>query len=142
MKEMSFIIHNRDTKDVLIRVVLGSSKPTIQIKRRYKMTQLVLEAKCIYQFFRNEENILPACCILGVGNISFNCLNYEEKIKFCPYFTYGKVRSTILLTDKEGNTINANSFWADLNLSDKEWEIKESDWIEKYDIFINKLNDN
>lgn len=97
------------------------------------MKHIVIEAHC----FHEESNEIPKCCLLGPGNISFNCLRYNgENNQYCKYLTFGTARATLVLVDDEGEAINANAFWADLKLSDEEWIQKENEWIDKQNKYL------
>ena len=51
---------------------------------------------------------------------------------------FGTSRTTLALTDKSGEVINANTFFDDLALSSEEWERREEEWIKKCSDIINK----
>ena len=65
----------------------------------------------------------------------------EEKINsICPYLIFGKARSTLALTDRNGEVINATIFWDDLKLSEEEWIMKEEEWIKKSNNILEKID--
>lgn len=105
------------------------------------MKHLMIEANCMYWWSEEtkEEVKNPGCCEYGIGNISLNCLKYDETSKkMCPYLAFGTPRTTLALTDKSGEVINANTFFDDLGLSSEEWERREEEWIKKCNDILNK----
>lgn len=103
---------------------------------KVKMKHIMIEAECIYNLEKNKDDNIPKFCKFGIGNINVNCLMNEETINsICPYLIFGKASSTLALTDRNGEVINATTFWDDLKLSEEEWIMKEEEWIKKVIIY-------
>ena len=105
------------------------------------MKHLLIEANCMYWFEETKEEVNNLeCCKFGIGNISLNCLKYDETSnKMCPYLAFGTPSTTLALTDKSGEVINAETFFDDFDLSSEEWERREEEWIKRCNNLINKL---
>lgn len=106
------------------------------------MKYLLIEANCVFDYEVESNSNVPKCCKDGIGNVSLNCLNYQKGTNsFCPYLIFGTAKSTLALSEKNGEIINANSFWGDLRLSEEEWNLKEEKWIEKCNGIIKKISE-
>lgn len=107
------------------------------------MNHIAIEANCFYDSDKKENESAPKCCNFGPNNISINCLKFNEGAnQYCPFLVFGSARTTLVLTEKNGNAINSHSFWADLKLSEEEWVRREKEWIEKQNNRINNSNKN
>ena len=46
------------------------------------MKHIMVEANCMYWLYETEEVVNnPECCKYGIGNLSLNCLKYDESSK-------------------------------------------------------------
>lgn len=107
------------------------------------MKHLIIEANCMYDFEKKNNINVPVCCKHSAGSISINCLGYqEEKRQMCPYLVFGTAKSTLVLTDEEGEAINSVSFWDDLKLSSEEWKMRERAWIRKSNDILQEMSNN
>ncbi|KAJ50065.1 hypothetical protein CTM_19904, partial [Clostridium tetanomorphum DSM 665] len=96
------------------------------------MKHIVMEANCFYDSDKKENESVPKCCKFGPNNISINCLKFNEgENRYCPFLVLGSARTTLVLTEQNGNAVNSDSFWGDLKLSEEDWLRKEKEWIEK-----------
>lgn len=106
------------------------------------MKHIVIEANCFYDSYENGNKAVPKCCKFGTNNISINCLKFNEgENRYCPFLVFGSARTTLVLTEQNGNAVNSGSFWGDLKLSEEEWVRKEKEWIEKQSDYIDRLNE-
>lgn len=103
------------------------------------MRNILIEANCIYNIDKKDDDLVPNCCMLGPNNVSINCFKYnKDKNKYCPFLVFGTAKTTIVLTDEYGNVINSDGFWGDLKLSEEEWRRKEKEWIDKQNAYLSK----
>lgn len=107
------------------------------------MKHLIIEANCIFDY-EEENNInVPKCCKYGIGNVSVNCLSYQKETnRVCPYLVFGTAKSSLALVDKNGEVVNAVSFWGDLRLSEEEWNLKEEKWITRCNDILKTISEN
>lgn len=88
---------------------------------------IVLEGNCIYE--DSDDNQDTKCC---KGNIGLHCLTYnQDGHQICPNLIFGKSRSSVVATDKDGNAVDYTTFWTDEKLSPDEWTKKEESWLIK-----------
>lgn len=111
----------------------------LKLEKRKTMnwSHLLIEGYCVFN--PEKDKALPSCCTNGAGKISFNCLLHDEEGKrMCPYFGFQKSKSTLALTNNEGNTIAFDSF--ESNQSDEnKWQQEELRWVnEKAKVIKNK----
>ena len=100
-------------------------------------THIVLEAYCSYE--DNEERVIPKCCSEKPGIVGYHCLQDAiSKNSICPYFSFNSAKSTLVLTDKTGKSIEYDSFFGDLDLSERDWLAQEERWINKWKKEIKK----
>jgi len=96
------------------------------------LNHIVIEANCFFDLDEEETNQIPRCCKYGPGNVSINCLKYDEcNHNHCPHLVFGTAKASLVLTDGEGNAINSDSYWGDLKMSEEEWIKEEEIWIQK-----------
>ncbi|MGE8033465.1 hypothetical protein [Lysinibacillus sp. NPDC093692] len=100
-------------------------------------THIVLEGYCSFE--ENEGEEIPKCCSEKPGILGYHCLqDAVSKNNICPYFSFNSARSTLVLTDKNGKAIEFDSFFGDLDLSEKDWLVQEERWIKKWRKTIKK----
>ncbi|MFP4978643.1 hypothetical protein ACE6ED_24770 [Paenibacillus sp. CN-4] len=88
---------------------------------------IVLEATCLYG--DDDEHQNSKCC---KGNIGIQCLSYnEEGNQICPSLVFGKSRTSVIATDKNGNAVDSSAFWTDEKLSPEEWVRREEKWLDE-----------
>ncbi|MFT9368873.1 hypothetical protein [Paenibacillus polymyxa] len=88
---------------------------------------IILEANCFYE--DNEENYDSKCC---KGNIGVHCLTYKQDgHQICPNLVFGKSRTSVIATDKDGNAVDSSTFWTDEKLSPEEWVRREEEWLDE-----------
>lgn len=88
---------------------------------------IVVEANCLYE--ENKDNKSSKCC---KGNIGIHCLAYnQDGHQICPYLVFGKSRTSVVATNKDGLAVDYSIFWTDENLSPEEWIRKEEEWLEE-----------
>lgn len=98
-------------------------------------SHILIEGFCLFD--TDSDSVVPSCCINGLGNTGINCLLSKETEKsMCPYFGFQEAKSTILLTNNIGVSIEFDSFDSD-ELDENEWRKKELDWIENKKELIN-----
>lgn len=102
---------------------------------------IVLEGYCVFGMEGDKQEI-PKCCKDKPYSIGLHCLNYEEK-KYCPYFAFGTARSSIVVTDKNGDAIGGTCFFPQdaFKLSEEQWNVEENKWINKWAERINREKD-
>lgn len=91
---------------------------------------IVIEGTCTFNLSEDKKKIIPECCKNDPGKISSNCLKYASN-KYCPYLGIGTARSSLVLTDKQGEAIIGTCFFDDLELSQQKWEKNEADWLKE-----------
>ncbi|MDQ1236451.1 hypothetical protein QE450_003949 [Paenibacillus sp. SORGH_AS306] len=88
---------------------------------------IVMEANCFYE--DSEDNHDANCC---KGKIGIHCLTYnQDGYQICPNLVFGKSRSSVVATDKEGFAVDYSTFWTDEKLSPEEWIRRETLWLEE-----------
>ncbi|WP_273322494.1 hypothetical protein [Vallitalea guaymasensis] len=103
-------------------------------------SHIVVESYCSFKNDNLAEK--PICCKYNPGITGLHCLAYDsQNNNYCPYLGFGTAKTTIVLTNQKGETINFDSFFGDLDLSKGEWEKKEKEWIKKQNEYISN-NDN
>ncbi len=91
-------------------------------------SHILIEAHC---FFDKRNDTLPKCCKYGFGNVSVNCLKYDENKKaYCPFLGFSKARSTKVLSDQEGKIIDFDAFET-FDMTEKEYIDLEKRWLEE-----------
>jgi hypothetical protein len=71
--------------------------------------------------------------------MGLHCLQSSDKERqFCDFFGWGTAKSSIVLTDSNGEVVTQKSFCTDQNLSEKEWLEQEKCWINQWAERINK----
>jgi hypothetical protein len=97
---------------------------------------LVLEASCLYQNSNDNQN--SKCC---KGKIGLHCLTYnQDGHQICPNLLFGKSRTSVVATDKEGFAVDYTTFWTDEKLSPEEWVRKEEQWLSEQRRVMNMHN--
>ncbi|WP_432663372.1 hypothetical protein R9X47_22675 [Wukongibacter baidiensis] len=106
------------------------------------MKHIVIEAKCLYYFIEDTEKQIPSCCKYEPGRVGTLCFKFnEEKHKYCPYLGIGTAKASLVLTDGEGEAINADGYWGDFKMSEEDWIKEEKKWIEKQNRYISEQSD-
>lgn len=96
------------------------------------VSYLLVETVC---FAEGDE--LLCCRCDNKGKISVNCLTGNDTNFPCMYLGIKKARTAIALTDKSGNVIAGNEFFDNFtSKTDAEYNLNESNWIEKCTDFI------
>lgn len=96
---------------------------------------IVVEGYCFFESNKNKENKIPEFCINGPGSLGLQCIaGNEDNNMRCPYFAFGKARSTIIVTDEEGEDFACAGFDVEdaQNLSEEEYLEKEKEWINNW----------
>lgn len=77
-------------------------------------SHIVVESYCS---FKNDDLAeKPICCKYNAGITGLHCLAYDsQNNNYCPYLGFGTAKTTIVLTNQKGETINFDSFFGDLN---------------------------
>lgn len=106
----------------------------------------VIELHCIYSQRTNEFGTPPPYCKYGPGNPDVHCLTGEtgdtlaalsnspidevsdEAVIPCPYASYGRARTAIVLTDSMGEHDESAEFWTEENLSREQWNRASEEW--------------
>ncbi len=102
-------------------------------------SHVLIEGFCLYNEDKEKKN--PSCCINGIGKIGFHCLLFNEKKKaICPFFGFQKSKTTIALTNNEGDVIDYNSFES-IELDEKKWREEEKKWLDQCVNVLKELND-
>ncbi|WP_341278987.1 hypothetical protein [Paenibacillus sp. FSL H8-0537] len=97
---------------------------------------IVIEANCFYE--DNDEHIDTKCC---KGNIGMHCLTYnQEGNQICPNLVFGKSRTSVIATDKDGHAIDSSVFWTDEKLGPEEWVKREEAWLHEQRRLMNMNN--
>lgn len=93
---------------------------------------IVLEAFCLLGSNQeNEQN--PECCKDGPGGLGFHCIQSNDAGKICSFFRFGKARSTIVVTNEDGDEVSFQSFSSDDDIENESvWLQKESEWISNW----------
>lgn len=101
---------------------------------------IVVEGHCIYDLNENKNKKIPECCKYNPGKIGAHCFKYNiEQRQFCPYLGIGTAKSSMVLTNSEGISVNGTCFFDDINIDEKEWHKREKKWIEKQIDYIDSL---
>jgi len=96
---------------------------------------IVVEGYCFFNSDDNKENNIPKFCINGPDNLGLHCIaGSDDNNARCPYFAFGKARSTIIVTDEEGEDFACAGFDVEdaHSLSEKEYLEKEKEWINNW----------
>ncbi|WP_157739689.1 hypothetical protein [Paenibacillus kribbensis] len=93
---------------------------------------VVVEGYCLFE--STDKSLKPHCCKYTPGDIGVHCLSYDEaEKKICPHFGFGTARTSLILTDDDGEVKNAAVFSSEKSIGNaKEWLKKEKDWIGKW----------
>lgn len=92
-------------------------------------SHLLIEAYCVYDS-EVEQNIF-CTCKKEPKTVGIHCLTFDGvEGKACPLFSFHKARSTVALTNSEGDVIQFNVFETNTINEDK-WREEEQKWINK-----------
>jgi hypothetical protein len=95
-------------------------------------SHIVLEAYCLFDYSEDKDKKIPSYCIsCEVGR---HCLNINNKnSQFCPFFGFSPARSTVVLTDIDGDDIACTGFYLeDDSIDENEWLKREKKWLRKW----------
>jgi hypothetical protein len=84
---------------------------------------LLLEGYCLCE---NLSDVSLRCHKYSAGKVDIYCLENEEHLK-CVYFGFIKAKSSIVLTDRDGNEVNFSGFDCDVENED-DWLNEEESW--------------
>lgn len=99
---------------------------------------IVIEANCFYE--DDEVNRYSKCC---KGNIGVHCLTYnQDGHQICPNLVFGKSRTSVIVTDKDGSAVDSSTFWTDEKLSPEEWVKREEKWLDEKRRLMNMNSSN
>lgn len=104
---------------------------------------IVIEGYCFYNSDQNKDRIVPQFCINGPDNLGLHCIaGVEGGNERCPYFAFGQARSTVIVTDENGQDFGCNGFYIEdaHSLSEEEYLRNEKEWINTWAKKINKNN--
>ncbi len=88
---------------------------------------LMLEMYCSYS--EKEFKNVP-CCKTNVGSIGAICLSDGENI--CTYCGFKEARSTVALSNGEGEVIQTKGFSDDNEINEEKWKMRQLEWCEKW----------
>lgn len=96
---------------------------------------IVVEAYCI---FNGEETLKPNCCKYRPGITGSYCLTYDNSQHvYCPYLGFTNARSSLILTDKNGDAVASEIFYCD-EVDEIKWLEVEQKWIKKWKCKLEK----
>lgn len=101
---------------------------------------IVMEGYCFFHSDEEEDKKIPEFCINGPDDIGLHCIEgCEGGNTRCPYFAFGKARSSVIVTDEEGKDFACDGFYIEdaYKLSDSEYLKKEKEWIDRWSEKIN-----
>lgn len=95
---------------------------------------IAVEGYCLVSLKDGEDLEIPDYCNHEPGNIGLKCFSLvNEEKKVCPYFSFGKARTSLALIGEDGEVVDGKVFWSEGDLANEEvWIKKEKEWIEKW----------
>lgn len=93
---------------------------------------ILVEGHCLFDI--DDKLDIPMCFKFKPGYIGRHCLDSEnDDLQRCSYFAFGSAKSTVVLTDSNGDAIACEVFWPEKEWSNnEEWNRLENKWIEEW----------
>lgn len=106
---------------------------------------IVIEGYCMYtdeeahadkninDYIKMEGMIPPKCCMKRPGLVGSYCLKFDDdQDRYSPFLAFGTSRSSVVLTNIEGQKEHSKIFWTSDDLTDEKWIEREKQWIDTW----------